>query len=149
MNKLVIILLAGFSMMSCTNGQEKSSDLRLFTRLSSDETGITAANQLDYSDDFNIYKYRNFYNGGGVALGDINNDGLLDVYFSLNMRPNKLYLNKGGFRFEDISATSGAEGKGAWSTGVSMADVTVMATLIFTSATRAISRETISKMSCP
>jgi hypothetical protein len=69
----------------------------LFEQVPSSWTGIDVINQLDYTDEFNIYKYRNFYNGGGVALGDINNDGLVDVYFTLNMRPNRLFLNKGNY----------------------------------------------------
>ncbi len=120
MNRLVPVLL--LILCSCGAGDELKVRT-LFTKLPSSFTGIDAANVLEYYDDFNIYKYRNFYNGGGVAIGDINNDGLLDVYLTLNMKPNKLYLNKGGFKFEDISAEAGVEGKGAWSTGVSMADV--------------------------
>lgn len=87
------------------------------------ESGIDFVNQLSFDSDFNIYTYRNFYNGGGVALGDVNNDGLLDVYFTANMSGNKLYLNKGNFQFEDITQKAGVAGTKAWSTGVSMADV--------------------------
>lgn len=74
-------------------------------------------------DKFNIIEYLYFYNGGGVALGDINNDGLTDLYFSSNQGPNKLYLNKGSFKFEDISSRAGVSGHGNWKTGVTMADV--------------------------
>ena len=99
-----------------------SSDL-LFSRLCASETGIDFGNYLDKSQNFDVFRYRNYYNGGGVAFGDIDNDGLSDVYLTSNTDENKLYLNKGDFQFEDISGSSGTEGTKAWSTGVSMADV--------------------------
>ncbi len=95
----------------------------LFEEVSSKTSGITFSNSLSFDNDFNVYTYRNYYNGGGVALGDINNDGLIDVYLSANMLPNKLYLNKGDFHFEDITDKAGVAGTRAWSTGISMADV--------------------------
>jgi len=99
----------------------------LFTLMPASETHADFVNLLDYDEqlkkNFNIYTYRNFYNGGGVALGDINNDGFLDMFLTSNMGPNVLYLNGGDLRFEDISATAGIQGAGEWSTGVSMADV--------------------------
>ena len=76
------------------------------------ETGIDFENTLKYDRTFNIYTYRNFYNGGGVAIGDINGDTLADIYFSANMGPNKLYLNKGDFKFEDISSSVAGSGRG-------------------------------------
>ena len=95
----------------------------LFQKLDADETKIEFINKLSYDDQFNIYTYRNFYNGGGVAIGDINNDGLPDIFLTANMMPNRLYLNKGNFQFEDITEKAGIGKKGKWSTGVSMADV--------------------------
>ncbi|MCK5103375.1 MAG: hypothetical protein KAR17_11195, partial [Cyclobacteriaceae bacterium] len=75
----------------------------MFTELSSKHTGISFTNAVENSDDFNIFSYRNFYNGGGVALGDINNDDLPDIYLISNMESNKLFINKGNFVFEDIT----------------------------------------------
>lgn len=95
----------------------------LFKLRTAEETGIAFRNDLTYDDQFNVYTYRNYYNGGGVAVGDINNDGLPDLYFTANQSANRLYLNKGNFQFEDITEQSGIAGTKAWSTGVSMADV--------------------------
>ncbi|WP_400076627.1 VCBS repeat-containing protein [Winogradskyella sp. R77965] len=94
-----------------------------FKLLSADSTGINFSNDLVSTDEFNVYKYRNFYNGGGVAIGDINNDGLQDVYLTSNMSKNRLYLNKGDFKFEDITDKANVAGSKAWSTGVSMVDI--------------------------
>ncbi len=85
--------------------------------------GVNFENRLTFSDTLNPYTYRNFYNGAGVAIGDINNDGLLDIYFSGNQVDNKLYLNKGNFRFEDVTEKAGVACSGSWSTGVTFADV--------------------------
>lgn len=106
---------------ACTNQEQKRSTL--FQKVSSDSTGVNFINKLEFSQEFNIYTYRNFYNGGGVGLGDINNDGLIDIYFNGNQLPNKLFLNKGNFKFEDITEKAGVAGTKSWSTGVSMADV--------------------------
>ena len=88
-----------------------------------DGTGIRFSNDISNTPEFNIFSYRNFYNGGGVATGDINNDGLSDVFFTANMGSNKLYLNKGDFEFEDISEKAGITEKDKWSTGVVMVDI--------------------------
>src|SRR5690348_14883147 len=86
-------------------------------------TGIDFNNVVRDNDQLNIINYRNFYNGGGVAIGDINNDGLPDVFFTANQGSNKLYLNKGNFKFEDISTKAGFQNKKQWSTGVVMVDI--------------------------
>jgi len=88
-----------------------------------ENTGINFSNIVTDSKDFNIFTFRNFYNGGGVAIGDINNDGLADIFFTANMGSNKLYLNKGNFKFDDISEKAGFKNKDQWSTGVVMVDI--------------------------
>ena len=113
---LIIALL-----FSCN--EKKSGGDTLFESLTVNETNIDFQNTLTHTNDFNIYKYRNFYNGGGVGLGDINNDGLLDIYLISNMEQNRLYLNKGDFKFENITEKSGVGGEKSWSTGVSMVDI--------------------------
>ncbi|MFS4416006.1 VCBS repeat-containing protein [Maribacter sp. 2307ULW6-5] len=87
------------------------------------ETGVDFTNQLHYDNAFNVYRYRNYYNGGGVAIGDIDNDGLPDIFFTANQEKNRLFLNKGNFTFEDITDSAGVGGTRPWSTGVTMADV--------------------------
>ncbi len=94
-----------------------------FIKLSPEYSGIYFQNSLEESEEFNIIEYLYYYNGGGVAVGDINNDGLSDIYFTANEKENKLYLNKGNLEFQDITISAGVEMKGPWKTGVSMADV--------------------------
>ncbi|HEU5167545.1 MAG TPA: VCBS repeat-containing protein, partial [Chitinophagaceae bacterium] len=88
-----------------------------------ENTGINFINKVENTKDFNIFIYRNFYNGGGVGIGDINNDNLPDVFMTSNMGANKLFLNEGKFKFSDISAKAGIEEKGKWNTGVVMVDI--------------------------
>ena len=95
----------------------------LFKNPSAESTGITFENTLTESDDFNIIDYLYFYNGGGLAVGDINGDTLPDVFISGNQVKNKLYLNKGNLQFEDISDTAGIAGNSTWNTGAVMGDV--------------------------
>lgn len=117
------ILIVGFG---CNPDHEKYSKLNqktLFTLMPSAKTGIDFVNEVKDQKEFNVFKYRNFYNGGGVAIGDINNDGLPDIFFSANMNKNKLYLNKGDFIFEDITDKAGVAGSKPWDTGVLMVDV--------------------------
>lgn len=110
-----------FQLISCDSKTE--NNITLFELLSSERTKIDFENNITYTNEFNIYTYRNFYNGGGVGLGDVNNDGLLDVYLTANQLPNRLYINKGNFVFEDVTDTAKLSGNRAWSTGVSMVDI--------------------------
>ena len=99
------------------------SEKPLFQSLDSTQTGVGFINQLVPSEKLNILDYLYYYNGGGVSAGDINNDGLTDLYFVSNQGKNKLYLNKGNFKFEDVTAKAGVEGFSDWQTGSTMADV--------------------------
>ena len=115
--KIAIVILCFLTVVSCNDKKSET----LFELV--EHSGIDFANQVDDSKDFNIFSYRNFYNGGGVAIGDINNDSLPDVFFTANMGSNKLYLNKGNFKFNDISEKAGFGEKQKWSTGVVMVDI--------------------------
>jgi hypothetical protein len=95
----------------------------LFTEIAADHSHIDFRNEIQEDKDYNILTYEYLYNGGGVATGDLNNDGLTDIVFTGNMTSNKCYLNKGNFEFEDISAKAGLQGRSRWKTGVVMADV--------------------------
>ncbi len=103
--------------VSCQRETKKT----LFSLLSN--SGIDFNNTLIESNKFNVFSYRNFYNGGGVAIGDINNDGLADVFFTGNQVANKLYLNLGGMKFKDISVSAGFGEKKQWSTGATFVDI--------------------------
>ena len=101
-------------------------DGHLFTRLPSSYTGVRFENRLRDSRELNVFTYRNFYNGGGVALGDLTGDGLPELMLTANQEDaggNRLYLNEGQFRFRDVTAEAGVRGTGFWATGVSFADV--------------------------
>jgi len=95
----------------------------VFENSSSDKTGISFTNTISETDDLNILDYLYFYNGGGVAIGDINNDNLPDIFFSGNQVKNKLYLNKGNLQFEDITNKADIEGNSTWNTGAIMGDI--------------------------
>ncbi len=120
-----ILLLLPLIWWGCDKKTSEDTTARetLFQSLPADSTRIAFTNKVTDSQDFNIFNYRNFYNGGGVAIGDVNNDGLADVFLTSNMEENKLYLNRGNWKFEDITAQAGVAGKRAWSTGVTFADV--------------------------
>lgn len=115
-------LLICFSLLLISCNRENKEE-KLFTLLSPDDTNVSFTNSVEDDKDFNVFTYRNFYNGGGVAIGDINNDSLPDIYFTSNQGKNKLFLNKGNFVFEDVTDLAGVGGTKSWSTGVAMADV--------------------------
>ena len=114
-----LVLIFFIIFISCVNKKED----KLFSKLSNRESGIYFSNDLSYDDDFNIFTYRNYFNGGGVGIIDINNDNLLDIYLTSNLNSNKLYLNLGDMKFKDITNEAGIGGTKSWSTGVSIADV--------------------------
>jgi hypothetical protein len=116
-----MLALAGCMLMACnrTSPREKT----LFETVPVDHSGIDFQNTLTESSDFNIIEYLYFYNGGGVAIGDLNNDGLADIFFTSNQGPNRLFVNKGNFQFIDVTDKAGISKSGNWSTGVTMADV--------------------------
>lgn len=116
--RLLILLIC----VLCGCSIDRKSHSSLFTDVA-EQSGIDFRNDLQFTNQLNPYTYRNFYNGAGVAIGDINNDGLLDVYLSGNQVDNKLYLNKGGFTFADITQKAHVACTGVWSTGVTMVDI--------------------------
>jgi len=128
----ISILLLILLITSCGNPQKqdtkqtpktKKVDTRIFTKLDSKETGVDFKNLMPYEDITIFWDYINFFDGGGVAIGDINNDGLPDIYFSGNFVANQLFLNKGDMKFQDITEQAKVLSKKSWSTGLTMADV--------------------------
>ncbi|WP_080053871.1 VCBS repeat-containing protein [Spirosoma aerolatum] len=121
MKCIALFLTAGaLALAGCHSFQ---SEKTLFQSLDSTQTGVDFVNHLVPTEKLNILDYLYFYNGGGVSAGDINNDGLTDLYFVSNQGKNKLYLNKGNLKFEDITEKAGVEGFSDWQTGSTMADV--------------------------
>ncbi|MBD1387778.1 VCBS repeat-containing protein [Mucilaginibacter rigui] len=95
----------------------------LFSLQSNDDLGINFINQLVDKNQTNVFTFRNYYNGGGVAIGDVNNDGLNDIYLTSNQGSNKLYINKGNWKFDDVTDKAGVKGTKYWSTGATMVDI--------------------------
>src|SRR5687767_11915545 len=119
MTQKVLFCYIALLCLSCHN--KKAAAPTLFTLMSN--TGIQFTNTVIDQEYDNSFLFRNFYNGGGVAIGDINNDGLTDVLLTSNMQENKLFLNKGNWQFEDITPASGMTQDSMWSTGAAMADI--------------------------
>ncbi len=121
--KLTSIFFIFYILFCFSACQQDTASGPLFVLKDNASIGVEFSNNLTSTPEFNVYKYRNFYNGGGVGLGDINNDGLIDVYLISNQSANKLFLNKGDFEFEDITVKAGVGGQKSWSTGVSFVDI--------------------------
>ena len=119
----VFLTLCVLGFVFFTACSDPPGKVQLFEPLSTESSGVGFTNSLEYTEQLNPYTFKNFYNGGGVAIGDINNDGLSDLFFSGNMVSNRLYLNKGGLKFEDITDSSNLDSEDVWSTGVSMVDI--------------------------
>ena len=117
------ILLFIFYSCNYTGPKKFNNKDALFQLMPSSQTGVTFDNKVEDTKIFNVFKYRNFYNGGGVAIGDVNNDGKPDIFFTSNQGSNKLYINKGNWKFEDVTEKTGLAGGHKWHTGVTMADV--------------------------
>jgi len=114
----ILLLLA-----SCKSHFNETQVQTLFELQPGSKTGIVFNNRVEDTKDFNIFKYRNFYNGGGVAIGDINNDGKPDIFFTSNQHENQLYINKGDWKFEEVAEKSGLTSSHHWHTGVTMVDI--------------------------
>src|SRR3569623_462148 len=117
LNITVKLILFLFLFASC------KSKVTLFNSVPSSRSGIHFNNKIIENDTLNPIDVTNLYNGGGVGIGDFNNDGLQDIYFTGNLVPNKLYLNKGKLKFEDITAEAKVDGDGRWCKGVSVVDI--------------------------
>ena len=118
-----LLWVVSIMIFSCKSSHSDQTHTTLFSLLDKKHTHIDFVNQVDYTEEYNTYTYRNFYNGAGVGIGDFNNDGLPDIYFCGNLVGNKLYINKGNFVFEDVTEHAGVACAGSWSTGVSIADI--------------------------
>ena len=101
----------------------KKNSAKIFEVLNSDKTGLHFNNKLTPTNDFNVFHYMYFYNGAGIAAGDFNNDGLIDLFFASNQGQNKIYLNTGNMHFKDVTAEANIPNDGGWSTGVSVVDI--------------------------
>ena len=106
-----------------TQVKKVSKEQKLFTLLTPDHTGIHFNNTITRTNEMNIFIYQDFYSGAGVGIGDINNDGLPDIYFCGNQVRDRLYLNLGNLQFKDITDSAGILNKGGWSTGVNFVDI--------------------------
>ena len=122
--RFIFFLLAGW--MIILAGCRQHTDVTqpvLFETLEAKRTGLDFSNILTPTQEFNVFKYMYFYNGGGAGAADFNNDGKIDIFFAANQVPNRLYLNMGGLHFKDVSTEAHIPVDSAWSTGVSVVDI--------------------------
>ena len=122
MQRIALFLIITASFFSCKTRVTEKKDT-LFERITPEKSGVNFANTLHDTEQWNIIEYLYYYNGGGVAVGDVNNDGLPDIYFTSNQGANKLYINKGNFQFEDVTLKAGVADTIGWKTGVTMVDI--------------------------
>ena len=123
MYKYIILLLTFSALLGCTNKKNKNTSKTQFSKISPEKSNVNFSNNLNETEALNYFKYTSIYMGGGVSVGDINNDGLVDLFFTGNQVENKLYLNKGNLQFEDITQKANISGDNRWYTGATMADV--------------------------
>ena len=125
MIKYQVSILRFLTLFLILSGCSKSkTETPLFQKINAESSGVNFINTVRDTKELSILDYLYYYNGGGVAAGDVNNDGLTDLFFVSNQDANKLYLNKGkGINFEDVSAKAGIAGKSNWKTGVTMVDI--------------------------
>jgi hypothetical protein len=126
-------LLYALALVGCSGSRESLPEAstgkappvgdHLFTMMPSSYTGVHFVNRVEDTPELNVFTYRNFYNGGGVAVGDLNGDGLPELLLSSNLHGSRLYLNKGHFQFRDVTEQAGVKGKASWTTGITVADV--------------------------
>jgi len=117
MKYIFLVFLSAFVLLACKDNKQ------LFRTISPEKSGIDFVNQITESPNLNVLNYEYIYNGGGIGIGDFNNDSLPDVYFTGNMVANKLYINKGNLHFEDITAAAGVDGNAKWCKGASVVDI--------------------------
>ena len=123
---IVLLFIVGLVIFSCSDDRAQKiieQEQELYTVLGVEDTGLNFVNKLEETTTMNGFYYEYFYNGGGVAVADFNNDGLQDVYFISNLRTNKLFLNLGNLKFRNVSVAANAQGNGGFPTGVTVVDI--------------------------
>jgi enediyne biosynthesis protein E4 len=120
--EFLLVLLVVFSLANCKSRHQSNANA-MFEVLDDTRTGLHFSNKLTPTQEFNMFNYMYFYNGAGVGAGDFNNDGLIDLFFASNQGENKIYLNKGNMKFDDVTKEAHIPQDGGWSTGVSVVDI--------------------------